>query len=137
MVFRLVRQGRRLAAVKTAKVFRRADDQAQRPSKTVRWSVPLDNEYEPTSISVQILIAWEKEPLSYPALLHLCVLDHVLIPRAAEIGSYRSISGQDTEKNLLPKANTLPIPETKSSNAPGSGTGTTVVPSVSYVRPPL
>jgi hypothetical protein len=57
-----------LAAVKTTKVFRRADDQAQRPSKTVRCSVSLDNEYELAPISVQILIAREKgeEALELP-----------------------------------------------------------------------
>lgn len=50
-----------LAAVKTTKAFRWADDHAQRPSKTVRWRVSLDDEYELTPISVRILIAWEKE----------------------------------------------------------------------------
>ena len=49
-------------------------------------------------------------------------------PDIAEIGFYRSISCQDREKNLLPKANTLPIPEQTSSNAAGTGTGMTGVP---------
>ena len=49
-----------LAAVKTTKAFRRADGQAPRPSKTVRWAISLDNEYGPTPISVRISIAGEK-----------------------------------------------------------------------------
>jgi hypothetical protein len=46
-----------LAAAKTTKAFRRADDQAQRTSKAVRCSVSLDDEYELTPISLRILIA--------------------------------------------------------------------------------
>ena len=122
-----------LAAAKTAKAFRRADDQAQRPSKAVRCSVSLDDEYELTPIPLRILIAWEKEEeaLELPG-------DVALYARwitycscgPAEIGSYRAISGQDAAKSLLPKASALPIPEQTSSNAPGTGTGTTggVVP---------
>jgi hypothetical protein len=98
---------------------------AKQPVRCKRFVA--DNKYELTPISVRILIAWEKgkEALELPA--GGCTSraqDHVLILRASEKGSYRSISRQDTEKNLLPKANTLPIPETKSSNAPGSGTAT-------------
>jgi hypothetical protein len=51
------------------KAFRRADDQAQRPSKTVRCGDSLDNEYELTPISGRIVIAWEKgeEALELPS----------------------------------------------------------------------
>ena len=62
-----------LAAVKTTKAFKRAEDKAQRPSKTVRYSVSLQT----TNMSRHRFQCGygspgrrEKKPLSYPAMLH-------------------------------------------------------------------